>query len=353
MICSLKNCFAAENYPLTLGMKSTTLIVKPSYSSTVYNLLKQNHKVIFSELSQFCCGTLDPQLRQKDGLKVGASSTGSVLDLESDLCEVSVCTDTGGSTILPASRARLYGFKPTYGRISRYGLNPLCSCLDTVALMAKDLSKLKTIFEVLDRYDPKDALSVPTEKRVSKSLKLAIARNLFTESDLEVLRKLYPSAELLNLQLPPLKVLEGAYYYVLCPDFLSNMVKFDGVQNKFDPTQILFNYQKIDSVGLRSQVLSSEVKSRILMGAELLKDYNYGLIVSFFKDLKKLLGSKTWILPVAQDLLTDDVSQLGCEYVLLANFTRRPGLVVPNSLFKGYYILGPKNSDWEILNLVV
>jgi Asp-tRNA(Asn)/Glu-tRNA(Gln) amidotransferase A subunit family amidase len=355
MRIGLKNCFNIRSDVTHLGLKDDSLKYLATEDSKVYELLKaRNYDIHHSDMMAFCCGVLDLDLKQRDNCYVAGSSTGAVLDLESNKIDVAVCTDTGGSTIVPAGRANLWGYKPTYGVISRSGLVPLCSYLDTVGIMSTQSSTLCEIFKVLAQKDDRDLTSIDLNSfKTLPEIRLRIASNLFSKQNLELLKKTYPQAECSVLQVPDLQVLEGLYWYILCPDFFSNMAKFDGIHHKIKDQGFIKNYTETDIVAIRSQSLSTEIKSRIITGSHILNNslYDHSKVEKFSDYLDKLLQDFTWILPICKSSIKqNDPSKFDHRYSLIANFTKRPSLTIPNNLTQGYYILGPKYTDTKFLD---
>lgn len=350
----LKECFNEKNKQITLGLDDSTLTYISSYNSTVVDLLNSANKKIERRVtcSPFCAGVIDKRLVHLNGLYAGGSSSGAVVALEQSNTPIAIVTDTGGSTIAPAARANFFGFKPSYGRISRYGLVPLCSILDTVSLMAKDKDTLKSYFKILDVYDPKDKHSMPSVfRQFNLKPSVKIASNLFTKSELEYLKKKYPQAIEAELLLN-LEEISGAYWYVLCPDLFSNMHRFNGIHYKKEDAVLVpyFNLNNIKK--LRSMAIPLEVKSRIFLGAFLLKKdlFNQNIFDNFKKKYMQKLGQSLWITPVAKDLKNNNMKDT--PYCVINNLLYRPSITIPSDLLEGFQISGPTNSDEFILNLI-
>ena len=370
----LKDCFNLKGSPTTHGYleKNSFTILDPLKSCFIANLDLENLKK--QTCSEFCVGSLDFR-HNINGLFIGGSSSGAVMNLLKNNSCVSITTDTGNSTIWPAARHNLIGFKPTYGLISRQGLVPLCSYLDTVSLMSSDLLKLKQVFLKILKKDDNDLtqinslnLGVNLDDNVSQTklapTKFKVPKNLFSELQLKEIKKKHPGAQEVFLNVPEnfSEILEGFYQYVLCPEFFSNMCKFNGLFQEpqfYKNIKIKFNTKFIKE--LRTTVFSPEIKSRILYGYYLLKtqaiDQYENNIKSFENFLNSLIGQDYWILPIANRDISKKNSWTpleGPSWPLIANVLKRPALVFSkNCQTSPYYILGPANTDLNLLNLKV
>ena len=352
---SLKDCFWRENELTGMGLREDDFKFKASESSSVDRALSESGEFVFSKRSlctPFCVGVLDERSIQKNGLFAAASSSGSALDVESDLVDVSVTTDTGGSTITPAARLNLWGFKPSYGRISRHGMVPLCSVLDTVGLISREFPLIEKAFSVLDHEDPRDPTSLESGLRDSGvvSGEVRIACNLFNSKDLEVVRVIFPEGKLEQFHLSE-KLTEGAYSYVMCPDFFSNMARFDGVNHKRRGSTLVSDYRMRDIIKRRDTLLSPEIRSRILLGGHLLRtSYSMKPYEVFCEKVKALLGDHIWVFPVAKDLRNNRLSRT--SWCVINNLLKRPSVTFPTRTEGGVQVSSPHNSDLYLLDFI-
>lgn len=146
------------------------------FNATIVELLNQKGYLMVGKtnLDQFGMGSsntnsiygpsINPQFSDDEYI-TGGSSGGSAASVASGLCEFSIGTDTGGSVRLPASDCGIYGFKPSYGRLSRWGVIPYAQTLDTVGIMAGKIDILQDVFQYLDKFDSKDPTSLPETTR--------------------------------------------------------------------------------------------------------------------------------------------------------------------------------------------
>ena len=220
----------------------------------------------------------------------GGSSGGSAAAVAAGECFASTGTDTGGSIRLPACLTNLVGIKPTYGRVSRYGVIAFASSLDQVGPLAKDVTDAATMLQVLAGYDPKDSTSlklpVPDYKKVLgqgiKGWKIGIPKEYFVEGiDSEVAKSMQETisilkkmgAECRDVSLPHTDYGVPTYYILATAEASSNLARYDGIR---------FGYRAFDSGARqaaplhnlykksRSEGFGDEVKRRIMLGTYVL-----------------------------------------------------------------------------------
>ena len=220
----------------------------------------------------------------------GGSSGGSAASVSS--CEATLArgSDTGGSIRLPASFCGIVGMKPTYGRVSRYGLIAFASSLDQIGPFARTVEDAANLLEVISGHDPKDStsLDLPVENYAAhlnddiKGLKVGVIKELMTEglSDdvaaamqkaIEDYKKL--GAEIVEISLPNLKYSIGIYYILATAECSSNLARFDGVKYGYrtpDAKNLMEMYTKT-----RAEGFGPEVKRRIMLGTYALSSGYY------------------------------------------------------------------------------
>lgn len=177
----------------------------------------------------------------------GGSSSGSAVSVASDMCIVSTGTDTGGSIRLPASFNNIVGLKPTYGRVSRYGIIAMASSLDSIGHFTKTVEDSALFFNVTAGRDTMDATTLPnpTEdftKNLNKSIKgikIGIPKEFVTSDlDKEVKEKFEKSvkvleslgAEIIEVPLPYTEYGIAAYYIIQPSEVSSNLARYDGIR---------------------------------------------------------------------------------------------------------------------------
>lgn len=215
----------------------------------------------------------------------GGSSGGSATAVGADLCVASLGTDTGGSIRLPASFCGIVGLKPTYGRISRYGLIAFASSLDQIGPMSKNVDDSARLLQVMSGADEMDSTCAPksvgnyTQKLKEKfswsGVRVGIPKEYFVEgmqSDVERsvrdgLKKLESlGAKLVEVSLPHTKYAVATYYLVSASEASSNLARFDGVRYGVRPRAASEAADPASFYKLVRANFGPEVKRRILLG---------------------------------------------------------------------------------------
>lgn len=213
----------------------------------------------------------------------GGSSGGSATAVKAGLCAASLGTDTGGSIRLPASYSGIVGVKPTYGRISRYGLVAFASSLDQIGPMSRNVADAATLLDVMSGHDPRDSTSAPkaatqTGRAIAQApdwsrLRIGVPKEYFVDgvhaevrASVEAALKWYESkgAKLVPISLPHTKYSVAIYYIVAVSEASSNLARFDGVRFGTRPRQAsedLLSFYKQVRAGF-----GPEVKRRIILG---------------------------------------------------------------------------------------
>ncbi len=266
---------------------------KPPYNATVVDKLKNSGAVILSiktNMDEFAFGSstenscFGPTHNPWNLETVpGGSSGGSAAAVAADEAVAAIGSDTGGSIRQPASFCSVVGLKPTYGRVSRYGLIAFASSLDQIGPLTKDVRDNALIMNVISGHDPLDSTSadiaVPdylkSLGRDVKGIKVGVPKEYFVEGMdkevkdiiLEALNKLNKLGVLQKeVSLPHTEYAVPVYYIVATAEASSNLARFDGVQYGFrvGPDKIkglLDMYQKT-----RDEAFGDEAKRRIILG---------------------------------------------------------------------------------------
>lgn len=211
----------------------------------------------------------------------GGSSGGSASAVAADECIASIGSDTGGSIRQPAALCGVVGMKPTYGRVSRFGLIAFASSLDQIGPFSKDVEDCAIMMNILAGFDPKESTSVPAEVpdyrefvgRDIKGWKIGIPKEYFIEGiDAEVnaaIKKAITVIEncggrCVEITLPHTQYCLAVYYIIAPAEASSNLARYDGVKYGFrspDGGELLDMYKKT-----RMQGFGAEVKRRIMIG---------------------------------------------------------------------------------------
>ena len=220
----------------------------------------------------------------------GGSSGGSAAAVSACEATLALGSDTGGSIRLPASFCGIVGMKPTYGKVSRYGLIAFASSLDQIGPFARTVEDAAALLEVIEGYDPHDStsLNLPVENyRKSlnndiKGMKIGVVKELISEGLAPDVAKAMQAAidtykalgaEIVEISLPNLKHSIGIYYILATAECSSNLARFDGVRygHRTDNAENLLDmYCKS-----RAEGFGPEVKRRIMLGTYALSSGYY------------------------------------------------------------------------------
>lgn len=285
---AIKDNMSTEGIETTCASKILKGYVPP-FDATVVEKLKAQGAVILGKtnLDEFAMGSSTETSAYKlahnpwDVTRTpGGSSGGSAAAVAADLAPVSLGSDTGGSIRLPASFTGTVGYKPTYGRCSRYGLVAFASSLDQIGPITKTVEDAAILAEATTGHDERDATSTPAppvsarelKNGSLKGLKLAFPREMYgdgtdpevqkaIETSLEALRREGATVDEISIPSIPLGV---TTYYIIAPaEASSNLARFDGV--RYGPRSQ--GQGHIDVVAkTRAEGFGHEVKARIMIG---------------------------------------------------------------------------------------
>lgn len=237
----------------------------------------------------------------------GGSSGGSAAAVSARLAPAALGTDTGGSVRQPASFCNLVGVKPTYGRVSRYGLIAYASSLDSVGVFSSNVLDAATILEAMSGKDPLDATSVDQPvpnfaasiKNEIKGLRIGVPDEYFISGinpEVETLVRAAISqleqlgAKIVRISLPSTKLAVAAYYIVAPAEASSNLARFDGIRYGYrakDATDLVEIYKKS-----RSEGFGEEVQRRILIGAYVLSTGYYDAYYIHAQKIRNLIAKE-------------------------------------------------------------
>ncbi len=286
---SVKDIFCTKEIRTTCGSKMLENFIPP-YDATLITKLKAAGAVILGKnnMDEFAMGSstensaYSPTLNPWSTAHVpGGSSGGSAASVAADECAASIGTDTGGSIRQPASCCGVVGLKPTYGRVSRFGMIAFASSLDQAGPLTKDVEDAAILLNVMAGHDPADSTSIDAPvpdytaslKEGVKGLKIGIPKEYFIEgidpevdvavkSAIEVLKE--AGAEIVEVSLPHTAYAVSVYYLVATAEASSNLARYDGVKYgmRLDPTGNLTDMYR----ATREAGFGAEVKRRIMLG---------------------------------------------------------------------------------------
>ena len=299
MPIAVKDNICTEGLPTTCGSRILGGFVPP-YSATAVDALRAQQYFLIGKtnLDEFGMGSSTEYSAfgaSRNPWKLshvpGGSSGGSAAAVAADECVAALGTDTGGSIRQPAACCGVVGLKPTYGRVSRYGLIAFASSLDQIGPITKDVMDAALMLNVLAGHDPRDSTSadqaVPDFTRVFKKkdvkkLKIGVPLEFFAEGldeevydavgeALAVLEDLGGTME--EVSLPHTGVAVATYYIVATAEASSNLARYDGVKYGFrakESSDLLEMYR-----ATRQEGFGPEVKRRIMLGTYALSSGYY------------------------------------------------------------------------------
>ena len=295
---ALKDIFLTSGIRTTCASRILENFIPP-YDATVVAKLRERGIVLVGKLNQdeFAMGSstessyfgITKNPWNADHIP-GGSSGGSAACIAARQATATLGTDTGGSIRQPASHCSCVGLKPTYGRVSRYGVIAYASSLDQVGPVTRDVTDCAIMLGAVAGYDPKDSTSVnlpvPDYRQALvndvKGLKIGLPREYFIEGlDPEVKRAMDEAiatykglgAEFVEISLPHTDYAVATYYLIATAEASSNLARYDGVR---------FGYRNSEARGLidmymlsRDEGFGAEVKRRIMLGTYALSSGYY------------------------------------------------------------------------------
>jgi aspartyl-tRNA(Asn)/glutamyl-tRNA(Gln) amidotransferase subunit A len=292
---SIKDVLCTAGWPTTAGSRALEGW-RPPYDATAVARLRAAGATILGKTNcdEFAMGSstehsaYGPTKNPADTSRVpGGSSGGSAAAVAAGMSMASVGTDTGGSVRQPAAFCVVVGLKPTYGRVSRYGLVAMASSLDTVGFFARSVADAAAMLEASSGFDERDSTSVaqpvPTASQASEpcdlsSVRIGVPRGCLAEGVDPVVRASFESklqkiqaagARVVELAMPSLDYALAVYYILMPAEVSANMARFDGV--RYGPKHAGTAKSFSDMVSSwRSENIGLEVQRRILMGAYVL-----------------------------------------------------------------------------------
>lgn len=290
MPLAIKDNICTEGVLTTCASRMLGTFVPPYDATVIARLRGQGYLLLGkTNLDEFAMGSstensaFGPSRNPWNlGYVPGGSSGGSAAAVAADECVAALGSDTGGSIRQPAACCGVVGLKPTYGRVSRYGLVAFASSLDQIGPITKDVADAAVLLNVIAGHDPQDStsadLSVPDytralKKKDVKKLKIGVPREYFAEGlDPEVEQAVRAAldqlnelgGEIIDVSLPMTGVAIATYYVIATAEASSNLARYDGVKYGLRSKQakdLLEMYMKT-----RQEGFGPEVKRRIMLG---------------------------------------------------------------------------------------
>jgi len=311
MVIAVKDVLSIINKPLTCSSKILSDFTALYTATAVQKLIDEDAIIIGkTNCDEFAMGSSNENSVFGNVLNPvnhdyvpGGSSGGSAAAVAANLCDVSLGTDTGGSIRQPASFTGVYGLKPTYGRVSRYGLTAFASSFDSIGTFAKNIDDTAKVLAVISGYDKKDSTSVnsPVPNYLSefdneKHYRIGIPKEYFgeglnsevrlqIENQIEKLKS--AGHKIVEISLPHTEYSIAAYYVLTTAEASSNLARFDGARYGFraeDSSNL--NNMYINS---RSEGFGSEVKRRIMLGTFVLSSGYYDAYYGKAQKVRQLI----------------------------------------------------------------
>ena len=370
-----KDIFCTKGVRTSCASKMLDNFIAP-YNATVVDRVNTAGMVTLGKtnMDEFAMGSSNetsfygPVKNPWDNARVpGGSSGGSAAAVAAKLAPVATGTDTGGSIRQPASLCNLTGLKPTYGRISRYGMIAFASSLDQAGPLARSAEDAALLLNEMAGFDTLDSTSVErdvpdytaTLKDSIVGLKIGLPKEYFSEgldphvaATIEAAIKTYEKlgATIKDITLPNTSLAVPTYYVVAPAECSSNLSRMDGVRFGHrcdDPKDLLDLYQRS-----RGEGFGEEVKRRIMTGTYALSSGYYDAyylkaqqcrrLISndfqqAFKDIDVIMGPTTPTTAFKLGDKTDDpISMyLADIYTISTNLAGLPGLSIPSGFVKG------------------
>jgi aspartyl-tRNA(Asn)/glutamyl-tRNA(Gln) amidotransferase subunit A len=392
----LKDIFLTEGLPTTCGSKILEGFIAP-YSGTAVKKLGGAGTVLLGKLNmdEFAMGSSNEHSafgvarNPWDKKRVpGGSSGGSAVAVAAGSAYATLGTDTGGSIRQPAALCGIVGLKPTYGRVSRYGVIAFASSLDQVGPMTKDVTDNALMLQAIAGHDPLDSTSVdrPVPDYVNalntgvKGIRLGLPKQYFVDgTDPEVRRAIEAAIEaykklgatIVDVSLPTTDYGIACYYLIATAEASSNLARFDGVRYglRKDPKKGLLDMY----VETRAAGFGPEVKRRIMLGTYALSSGYYDAYYlkaqkvrtrvrqDFAQAFEKCDALLTPTSPTAAFALGENLADpikmyLADVFTVSCNMAGLPGMSLPcgftsSGLPIGMQLLGPAFSEDRLLGI--
>ena len=390
-----KDIFCTNGIKTTCGSKMLDNFIAP-YDATVIHKFNQAGSVMLGKtnMDEFAMGSSN-ETSFYGGVKnpwdtstvPGGSSGGSAAAVAARLAPAATGTDTGGSIRQPAALCGLTGLKPTYGRVSRYGMIAFASSLDQAGTFTQTAEDSALMLNVMAGFDDKDSTSVESDvpdytanlNQDMKGLKIGLPKEYFgeglnadvakvVEQAIEEYKKL--GAEIVDISLPNSHLSVPAYYVIAPAECSSNLSRFDGVRFGYrceDPKDLEDLYKRS-----RGEAFGEEVKRRIMIGAYVLSAGYYDAYYLKAQKIRRLISDdfkaafeKVDVImgPTSPEVAfkageksEDPVSMyLSDIYTIATNLAGLPGMSVPcgfsNNMPVGLQIIGNYFDESRLLNV--
>lgn len=363
---AVKDNIAVRGRPLTCASRILKTFQSPYTATAVKKLTAAGARIAGkTNLDEFGMGsscensalgkTVNPWNHDK---VPGGSSGGSAAAVSAGLTPLALGSDTGGSVRLPANFCGVYGLKPTYGSVSRYGLTAYASSLEVIGLFSRDIPLMEEAYQIMRGIDTRDQSSVNPQEPPPGNKKVAMLKVDSGALDGAVSAACETAAQMLaeegyqlNLvELPSLKYSVPVYYTIAAAEASANLARYNGMRYGYAPDYAEDPHELMQKA--RHEGFGAEVKLRILLGTYVLRsgfqEQYYGqaqkIRTLIRRELATLFKNYCLILmPVFPtqafsqgDAGMDDYQQcLADVFTSLANLAGNPALAIPVGMAEG------------------
>lgn len=373
-------CVAYKDLFLTKGIRTTasSKVLEnfvPAYSATVVNRMSEAGAITIGKTNHDAWGhgssgensdfgpTKNPWNR---GYVPGGSSSGSAAALAANLAMISTGTDTGSSVRLPAAFCNLFGLKPTYGTVPRFGVIAMASSLDSIGHFARCTEDIAKVFNVTKGEDGHDATVKNANYLKPKAkMRIGIPKEYFIEGvDKEVRKAVLDAAkvyekngvELVDISLPHTKYAVSIYYIIVPAEISSNLGRYDGI--RYGNDRNFFGAEATRRIMLGTYVLSAGYYDAYYLKAMKVRSVLINDFDEAFEGVDAILAPVSPTPPFKLGEKTQDPLQmyLADIFTVAANLAGIPGLAVPcgftkNRLPLGFQLMGPRFSENVLFEL--
>ncbi len=292
VVIAIKDVLSIKNKPTTCSSKILKDFTALYTATAVQKLIEEDAIIIGkTNCDEFAMGSSNENsafgnvLNPTDNERVpGGSSGGSAAAVAADLCDAALGTDTGGSIRQPAAFCGVFGLKPSYGRVSRYGLTAFASSFDCIGPLTKNAEDAALILEVMSGKDECDSTSYETpvpefskDLNFEKKFKIGLPKECFEEGLSEEIKKTTENLvkelsskgfEIIDISLPHSEYTIATYYILTTAEASSNLARYDGAKYGYrsENSSTLIDMYKFS----RSEGFGTEVKRRIMLGTYVL-----------------------------------------------------------------------------------
>lgn len=393
-VISIKDVIAHKDHGVTAGSKILEGYVSPYNATAVQRLLAEDAIIIGrTNCDEFGMGSSNENSvygPTKNGINEslvpGGSSGAAAVSVQKNTCLIALGSDTGGSVRQPATFCGVYGFKPSYGRISRYGLIAYASSFDQIGILGHNPDDIAKTLEVCTGKDPMDATSsshevdTPNSGPPTQTPKIAYFPSMIDHEKLDkevktnILQKIEhlkaSGATVESKEFKYIDYLVPTYYVLTTAEASTNLSRFDGVRyghrsKSSDTLEEMY-------VNSRTEGFGKEVKRRIILGTYVLSEGYFDAYFTKAQQIRRLIKEEIdkvleecdyIILPTSTSLPwkigemeNDPVAiYLSDMYTVLANLTGLPAISIPSGTNDdgipfGIQLMSKKYSEQQLLS---